>query len=118
MATDQPHLATFTVALEDLQVDARAFGPLKSVRCFIKAQTFHGLAGDLDDPIATDDSCFPGRAAADHADQPQPFRIVLELDSQADEVAVDHGIQVFELVRREIAGKVIKGIARAASELK
>ena len=38
MATNQPDLAAITVALEDLQVDARAFRPLKSIGGLIQAK--------------------------------------------------------------------------------
>ena len=69
MPTDQPDLAPFTVALENLQIDARALCPLKSIGGLIEAKALHGLARDLDDPVAAHDPCFPRRAAADHADQ-------------------------------------------------
>src|SRR4051794_32730530 len=59
----------------------------------------------------------PRGAAADHADQAQARRVALQLDPQPHEVAVDHRVQVFELVGRQVAGEIVERVAGPAGEL-
>ena len=76
-----------------------------------------GLAADVRDQVAHLEPGLPGRAAADHADEPEPLGVELQLDAQPDEVAVDHGIEVVELVGGEVARVIVEGVAGAVGEL-
>ena len=46
----------------------------------------------------------------------RPSVVLLQLDAQADEVAVDHRVEVVELVGRQVAGVVVERVAGAVGE--
>ena len=104
------------VLLLDGQVDGAPLDALELVGGLVEAHALDRDAVDLDDRVAGLEARLPRRPAADHADEPQPLLVVLELDAQSDEIAVDHGVQVFELVGREVAGEVVERVAGAAGE--
>ena len=97
-------------------LDGRSFRTLEPVGGLIQAQALDRVAVDGDDHLAGLEAGVPRRSAANDADQAQALLVDLQLDPETDEVAVDHGIEVFELVRGQVAGEIVEGVAGAAGE--
>ena len=117
MATNELMASGRAVAPLQLDLDGGPFRALKPVGCFIQAEPLDRAAIDGDDQLAGLEPGVPGRSAANDADQAKAFLVDLELDAQTDEVSVDHGVEVFELVRRQITREIVESVAGAAGEL-
>src|SRR5262245_21835649 len=105
VAANQPHQLPLSVPLEDFQVDAGPLRSLEAISSLVQTEPLDRLTGDLGDPVTAFQSRFPRRSPADHSDQAQALWIALQLDPQAHEISIDHGIEVFQLVGGQVAGE-------------
>ena len=55
--------------------------------------------------------CFPGRPTLQDVHKLQADRVELQLNPKADEVSLDHRVEIVELVRRQVARVIIESIA-------
>ena len=99
MSPEQAEGPLAAVLLPDGQVDGAPLDTLEPVGRLVQAHALDRDAIDLEDDVAGLEARLPRRTAPDHADEPKPLLVVLELDAETDEIPVDHGVQVFELVR-------------------
>ena len=116
MATNELMASGRAVAALERDLDSGPFRPLKPVGCFIQAEALDRAAIDGDDQLAGLEPGVQRRSAANDADQAKALLVDLQLDPETDEVAVDHGIEVFELVGGQVAREIVKSVAGAAGE--
>ena len=96
------------------QGDDAAVGALQQVGGLIGRKRGGRLAVDGQDSIAGTDAGFFGRTAGDDADDHQRAVLGLQFDAQPDEVAFDLGVDVVELIGRQVGGIRIQRVGRAA----
>ena len=98
------------------QDDRRALFTLEHVGRLFRGHVFRGDAVDGEDAVAGAEAGLLGGAAADDADDRQFRGVALQLDPQADEVALDLRVDLAELIGREVGRIGIEAVGRAADE--
>ena len=96
--------------MTDHKLHTRTFLTLQTRGRLIQPKTLQGLAVNSRNHLTHSQPSFSRWPTSNHSGQNKAVGIIFKLDTKSNEIPVDDGIKIFQLVRCQAARKFVEGI--------